>query len=94
MANMATRRKAGLLGWLASRLAFGPRLPLEVQRGRDMLAAIDAGGVPLNPARVNQIARDLGLEVSRGAAMEDTIERIRAAVARGLEASAAAERRR
>ena len=39
-------------------------------------------GVPLNPARVNQIARDLGLDVSSRARVDDTIERIRAAVRR------------
>lgn len=54
----------------------------ELRAARQLLTAIDAGGVPLNPARVNAIARDLGLEVSRKAAVEDTITRIRAAVAR------------
>lgn len=48
----------------------------------DLLQAIDAGGIPLNPATVNQIARDLGLEVSRSAATDETIARIRAAVER------------
>lgn len=47
-----------------------------------MIKAIDAGGVPLNPARINQIARNLGLEVSIHAATEDTVERIRAALKR------------
>jgi hypothetical protein len=47
-----------------------------------MIAAIDAGGVPLNPARINEIARNLGLEVSRKAPLEDTIRRIRLAVQR------------
>ncbi|MCE1181592.1 MAG: hypothetical protein LWW81_04690 [Rhodocyclales bacterium] len=54
----------------------------ELERARLLIAAIDRGGVPLNPARVNAIARDLGLEVSRKARVEDTIERIRLAVAR------------
>jgi hypothetical protein len=54
----------------------------EVRRALDLLAAVDAGGVPLNPARVNQIARDLGLEVSSRARVDETIERIRAAVRR------------
>lgn len=43
-----------------------------------LIAAIDTGGIPLHPAKVNQIARDLGLEVSREAPVEDTIARIRA----------------
>jgi hypothetical protein len=54
----------------------------EMHRARDLLAAIDAGGVPLNAAKINQIARDFGLEVSKHAPVEDTIQRIRAAVVR------------
>ena len=56
--------------------------PVEVLRARSLLAAIDRGGLPLNPARVNMIARDLGLEVSVRAPMPETIERIRTALAR------------
>ncbi len=59
-----------------------PAVTPEIQRALDLLAAVDAGGVPLNPARVNQIARDLGLEVSSRARVDETIERIRAAVRR------------
>lgn len=47
-----------------------------------LIKAIDAGGMPLNPARVNQIARALGLEVSSHAPVEETIGRIRAALER------------
>lgn len=50
------------------------------QRALDLIAAIDAGGVPLNPARVNDIARKLGLEVSIRAPVEETIARIRVAL--------------
>jgi len=64
--------------WLARR-----RPPVsEHQQARDLIAAVDRGGLPLNPARVNQIARSLGLEVSRQAPMADTVERIRRALAR------------
>lgn len=52
------------------------------QRARDLIAAIDRGGVPSNPVLINHIARDLGLEVSRDAPMQQTIERLRAAVKR------------
>ena len=45
-----------------------------------MIAAIDAGGIPLNPAIVNDIARKLGLEVSMQAPMDETIGRIRSVV--------------
>ena len=54
----------------------------EMGRAKRLIAAIDRGGVPLNPARVNAIARDLGLEVSRKATVEATIQRIREAIAR------------
>ena len=57
------------------------RMPPERQRALDLIAAIDAGGIPLNAARVNDIARRLGLEVSSGAPMEATIARIRAVLA-------------
>ena len=48
----------------------------------DLLRAVDAGGVPLHPARVNQIGRALGLDVSSAAPVGDTVARIRAAVTR------------
>ena len=66
--------------WLKA-IVFGrkPQSP-EHQRAQALIAAIDAGGVPLNPARVNDIARQLRLEVSRNALVEDTITRIREAL--------------
>lgn len=54
--------------------------PSVEQRAQSLLAAIDAGGIPLNPAIVNDIARKLGLEVSVQAPMDETIARIRKAV--------------
>jgi hypothetical protein len=54
----------------------------EHQQALDLIAAVDAGGIPLNPARVNAIARQLGLEVSARAQVEDTVARIRAALDR------------
>lgn len=65
--------------WLAPAQDPSP----ERQRALELIAAIDAGGVPLNPARVNDIARQLGLEVSTRASVEDTIVRIRAALEYG-----------
>ena len=67
--------------WLKALLA--PRKPLtpERQRAVDLIAAIDDGGIPMNPARVNDIARKLGLAVSTTAPVEETIERIRVALA-------------
>ena len=66
--------------WL-SRL-FARKPPSAEQRARDLVRAVDAGGLPLNAAIVNDIARQLGLEVSSRARMEDTIARIRAALTR------------
>ena len=63
------------------RLWFKPVEPPTVrQRAINLIKAVDAGGLPLNPARVNDIARQLGLEVSSKARVEDTIARIRAAL--------------
>jgi hypothetical protein len=56
--------------------------PLEIRRARQLIAAIDAGGIPLDPRRITRIAESLGLEVPRKARTEDTIERIRAALKR------------
>ncbi len=63
-------------------LRLTPPPPREIQVAVQLIRAIDAGGIPLNPARINQIARDLGLEVSTRAASEHTVERIRAAILR------------
>ena len=66
--------------WLTHLLRWRTR-PLSLrQQAASLIAAVDAGGVPLNPARVNDIARRLGLDVSRKAAVEDTLARIRAAL--------------
>ena len=49
----------------------------ERQHAQALIAAVDAGGIPLHPAKVNQIARELGLPVSREEPVEATIARIR-----------------
>lgn len=68
--------------WLKLRFS-APKTPLsDIEQARQLVAAVDRGGLPLNPARVNAIARNLGLEVSRNAPVENTIERLRAAIAR------------
>jgi len=79
---MKPQRKPSAFHWLKNLLA--PRqenvaIP-DRQRAIDLITAIDAGGIPLNPARVYAIGRTLGLEVSRHARVEDTIARIRAAL--------------
>ncbi|MFY8044461.1 MAG: hypothetical protein ACOVOD_16200 [Rhodoferax sp.] len=62
---------------------LGRRKPLTPeQRARDLIKAVDAGGLPLNAAIVNDIARQLGLEVSSKARIEATIARIRDALGR------------
>ena len=68
------------LKWLKTLVASHKKPSPERQRALDLIAAIDAGGMPLNPARVNDIARQLGLEVSTKAPVEATIARIRAAL--------------
>lgn len=54
----------------------------DTERARQLIAAIDRGGVPLDKAIIKRIAESFGLEVSKSARMEDTIERIRAALKR------------
>lgn len=79
---MGSRRPKGIIAWLKDKFS-GRSAPLsEISRARKLIDAVDRGGIPLNPARLNAIARDLGLEVSRHAAPEQTIQRIRQALTR------------
>ena len=71
-----------LLAWLKALFSSKPKTVCEITQAKQLIAAIDRGGVPLNPAKVNHIARNLGLEVSRKAPVEETIARIRQAIAR------------
>ena len=67
--------------WIRRR--FFKRKPLsDIEQAQQLIIAIDRGGIPLNPAKVNAIARNLGLEVSRRAPVEHTIARIRACLSR------------
>jgi len=82
---MGSRRPTGLFSRIRA-LFFGHPAPLsDYGRARQLIAAVDRGGIPLNPARVNAIARDLGLEVPRHAPVEATLDRIRLALARSTE---------
>jgi hypothetical protein len=69
------------MNWLKKLLNRRQTLTPE-QRATKLIAAVDAGGLPLNAAVVNDIARALGLEVSTRARMEDTLTRIRVAIQR------------
>ena len=73
--------KHAMLNWLRRRFAKAPPLS-DIEQARRLSDAIDRGGIPLNPAKVNAIARNLGLEVSRRAPVEHTIARIRACLSR------------
>ena len=74
---MPLNHKPRPLAWLKELLIRQGELPPDQQRAKDLIAAIDAGGIPLNPARVNDIARKLGLDVATTAPIEVTIARIR-----------------
>lgn len=68
---------------LAGREAAQPgALTPEVQRAVDFVNAVDAGGIPLAPAKIRKIAEDLGLEVKKSAKPQETIQRVREAVGR------------
>ena len=71
-----------VISWMYRKLARQAQCPAEITRARQLIAAIDAGGIPLDPRRITQIAESLGLEVSKKAQTNDTIERIRAALKR------------
>lgn len=79
---MGSKKRTKYLGWLSRLLPWGKALPKEYQQARSLIKAVDKGGVPMNPAKVNAIARDLGLEVSVKDPVEKTILRIREALAR------------
>lgn len=73
--------KSFVLG-IINRFKPADATPPEIRRARQLIAAIDAGGIPLDPARINRIAEDMGLEVSRKERQEITVERIRVALKR------------
>ena len=50
----------------------------DVKNAKALLKAIDKGGIPTNPIKLNHVARRLGLEVSPSAPMAETVERMRA----------------
>lgn len=79
---MGSKKRAKYFGLLSRLLPIGNRLPKEYQAARKLIKAVDKGGIPLNPAKVNAIARYLGLDVSTKASVEKTIQRIREALAR------------
>lgn len=79
---MASARHNALWQRLKKLCSRPDKRPPEIILAEKLITAIDRGGIPLNPAKVNAIARNLGLEVSRQAAVEETIERIRQALLR------------
>ncbi len=70
-----------MFSWIKRRL-FKRTIPPEIAQAKKLIRAIDGGGIPLYPGKVNAIARNLGLEVSTRAPIEQTIERIRACLDR------------
>jgi hypothetical protein len=74
---MVHRLKPSTLDRLKQLLNPRKEAPSVEQRAADLLAAIDAGGLPLHAGIVNDIARRLGLDVALEAPMEVTISRIR-----------------
>ena len=70
-----------MLTWIWRQL-FKRKIPVDIAQAQRLICAIDRGGIPLNPAKVNAVARNLGLEVSSCAPVDQTIERIRACLGR------------
>ena len=73
--------KSRLFNWLQRQL-FKRQALSDIEQARMLIQAIDRGGILLNPAHVNHLARSLGLEVSTRAPVDQTIARIRACVQR------------
>ncbi|MEI8158875.1 MAG: hypothetical protein WCH60_18615 [Burkholderiales bacterium] len=69
------------MNWL-NRILARPKASTPEQRAKNLISAIDAGGLPLHAGIVNDIARKLGLEVAMDAPMEVTIARIRSKIAK------------
>jgi hypothetical protein len=49
----------------------------EIRNAKALLKAVDRGGIPSNPAKVNDVARKIGLTVSTSAPMSETLDRMR-----------------
>ena len=79
---MGSKKRSKYFGWLSRLLPIGNKLPKEYQLARNLINAVDKGGLPMNPAKVNAIASDIGLEVSTKDPVEKTIQRIREALGR------------
>lgn len=79
---MGSHRRPGFFARLVARFFRQPAALDEYDRARNLIVAIDRGGIPLNVAKLNAIARDLGLEVSPRAKPEETVQRIRQALSR------------
>lgn len=79
---MGSNKRNKYWSWLARLLPTGARLPPEYKTARRLIKAVDRGGVSMNPAKVNAIARDLGLDVTGKDPVEKTIQRIRDALER------------
>lgn len=48
-----------------------------LKRAQELIAAVDRGGIPLNPMIVNRIGRSMGITVLANDPMNLTIEKIR-----------------
>ena len=79
---MGSKRRTKYLGWLLRLIPVSRKVPKEYQQASALIKAIDKGGIPMNPAKVNAIARNIGLEVSVKDPVEKTILRIREALSR------------
>lgn len=79
---MGKHESKGIFSWLKGWWPLRVSDNSDIGQAKRLIAAIDRGGVPLNPAKINAIARSLGLDVSTKAPVEKTIQRIREAIAR------------
>ena len=69
-----------MLNWILTRLNRQPADDLE--RARALVHAADRGERPIDPDKVRELARALGLEVSSHASASEAIDKIRRELAR------------
>lgn len=81
---MGSKKRSKLWSWILKLPLRKTPVPEEYQAAKALIKAVDKGGIPLNPAKINAIARNLGLDVSTKDPIESTVQRIRRALSRRL----------
>ena len=79
---MGSKKRSKLWSWILRLTLRRTQVPEEYRAANALIKAVDKGGIPLNPAKINAIARNLGLDVSVKDPVDKTVQRIRDALKR------------